>query len=102
MSKHTPGPWIIDMESSDAGDICPENDFDLSICEVQRADYSSTTDRYFDGQTTEANRQLIAAAPDLLEALENILRDAESPLDAATSAYFRDRARSAIAKATGQ
>lgn len=97
MSKHTPGPWVIDMESSDAGDICPKNDFDLSICEVQRADYSQKTGRYFDGQTTEANRQLIAAAPDLLAALEEIVDYQE--LDAGE---MKRIARAAIAKATGQ
>lgn len=72
MSKHTPEPWVVDMESSGSGDICPKSEFDLSICEVQRADYSAETGRYFDGQTTEANRRLIAAAPELLEALTEI------------------------------
>ena len=110
MSKHAPGPWVIDMEASDAGDICPKNDFDISICEVQRADYSSKTGRYFDGQTTKANRQLIAAAPDLLEALidaEKKLCIAEQLLDLGEddSITFESEilnARAAIAKATGQ
>ena len=74
MSKHTPGPWLVDLESSRAGDICPQNEFDLSICEIQRVDCSAETGRYFDGETTEANRRLIAAAPELLAELKNLHR----------------------------
>lgn len=78
MSKHTPGPWVVDMDETGAGDICPKNDLCISICAVQRADYSAETDRYFDGQTTEANRRLIAAAPELLEMLQRMVTAAYS------------------------
>lgn len=56
MSKtaHTPGPWIC----SD-GDIVPANDESDPIVTL-----------YLD--TSDANARLIAAAPDLLDALENL------------------------------
>jgi len=51
-------------------------------------------------QWCEENARLITAAPDLLEALEAI---ADGPACcAADSVYMRDKARAAIAKATGQ
>ena len=52
-------------------------------------------DGYVIGQN-EANARLIAAAPDLLEALQGVLRVA----DRATVEF--DAARAAIAKATGE
>lgn len=44
---------------------------------------------------------LMQAAPDLLQALDDLLRDAKDPMDKATTEYFRKQAFTAIAKATG-
>lgn len=51
-------------------------------------------DRYFEGKTEEHAR-LIAAAPDLFEALNRIANDPDTPW------RFSSIARQAIAKATG-
>ena len=57
--------------------------------------------RVLDGYTKDAikesiaNANLIAAAPDLLEALEDILANPDSR-------YHQDKARAAIAKAKGE
>ena len=56
MSKHTPGPWKV---SSSGNDI--ENAYGAGVCALY-ADESS-----------EANARLIAAAPELLEALERLV-----------------------------
>lgn len=58
-SKHTPGPWKID------GGIVRgwSTDHERPICEIYREVRSS--------DATLANAALIAAAPQLLEALEN-------------------------------
>ena len=60
-AQHTPGPWAYngatDIYSVDAG---------FTICELYR-EYLIT------GQA-QANARLIAAAPELLEALEKLLR----------------------------
>ena len=83
--KHTPGPWRIEYEPychvrSDAG------------C-VLASDY-----------TTEANARLIAAAPDLLAALQAALAESDrAKRDFTAMGHdWAKAARSAIAKAAGQ
>ena len=99
--KHTPGPW-----SERNGRIFQTDREELTIANVGRA---------YDGDYSPANARLIAAAPDLLEALSSIdiyLSDTLSGrvnpdpatykqwlIDGITEA--RNRARAAIAKATG-
>jgi hypothetical protein len=90
MSKHTPGPW------------------EYAHSWVQTADHKKTPIANFNFHAaTEANARLIAAAPDLLQALLNLVgtmcaadgSDMEADLDA-IDARVGD-ARAAIAKATG-
>ena len=91
-AKHTPGPWDADLL-----DI---RDWTFDIPVVRQADYGwricavSGTNR----QVGEANARLIAAAPELYEALEDILilvdHDA-LPFDLLT------RIRAVVAKASG-
>lgn len=103
-AKHTPGPWM--LTEGDRFDkemvITTQHRLDESIgciCEM---------DVYFTGQIgieQEANARLIAAAPELLIALNDVLsefakdghggefEDGEHP--------YVDAARAAIAKATG-
>lgn len=63
MSKHTPGPWVISNNSAfliRAGDA----DTGRHIAQVGPANYHPSF------AVDEPNARLIAAAPDLLEALE--------------------------------
>jgi len=60
MEKHTPGPWAVDGKGSQA--IVRAND--LRIVSIRHR---------LDGDEHEANARLIAAAPELLEALRSIL-----------------------------
>lgn len=60
MSKHTPGPW-----SERNGRIFQIDREELTIADVARA---------FDGDYSPSNARLIAAAPDLLEALEYAIK----------------------------
>lgn len=62
MSKHTPGPWN-NLPRHECVPICRQDDAGLSIGFV----HSSDPERQAQGL---ANAFLIAAAPDLLEALE--------------------------------
>jgi hypothetical protein len=85
MSKHTPGPW---RYKADGGNYM------LIFC--------SNDEGWGDnlrGYCGEANARLIAAAPDLLEALREALHliDTTSPIEGDTVR----RARVAIDKATG-
>lgn len=89
-AKHTPGQWFINRESTD----CPDGK--LSI-EVYGDYFIAQVD---EGVCQEANARLIAAAPELLEALQEIVAAADgsgwSQLDAKLA-----KARAAIKKATG-
>jgi hypothetical protein len=60
--KHTPGPW--QAVTNDTGAFAIESDGDLTAVICQRADWPSRKDESL------ANARLIAAAPDLLEALQ--------------------------------
>ena len=92
MSKHTPAPWIMEfrpghwerrweISASDGSCICVGDDWETSF-----------------RSEGDANAHLIAAAPDLLEALI----DAVCALECCGKDYpAAEKARTAIAKATG-
>ena len=67
MSKHTPGPWVVVgrltkyVEARLVGGLIQE----VAACGPTMADEGY-------GQQQEANARLIAAAPDLLEALQDV------------------------------
>jgi hypothetical protein len=99
MSGHTPGPWRMDGTTVYAlTDTKEQNRFWCSVQSVRRAEYGEASDA-----EVFANARLIAAAPDLLEALRWLagcagklgvypVRDLDEALE---------RARAAIAKAEG-
>jgi len=100
-TTHTPGPW---REHSHR-QIGPDAGI---VCEVWSAIGETDADRI---AQADANARLIAAAPDLLEALQEMVAgDAEAIEDAKRlgvpfpdemlAAYHK--ARAAIAKATGE
>ena len=67
MSKHTPGNWIIDEVEADLVEITAENRFgQVEIATVQLG-YTGKI-----GDEQRANARLIAAAPEMLEALKAI------------------------------
>jgi hypothetical protein len=86
MSKHTPGPWII------TGSMISSDD-DTTVCLL--TSYRDMTPR----QT--ANARLIAAAPELLRALQEIVDAADGKGWEQLDAGF-GKARAAIAKAEGK
>ena len=92
-TQHTPGPWVFTPEVNMAGmryvRQAPEANGSNEICRVEG---------WRDG-IGEANARLIAAAPELLEALQKLVRAIDrmpsNPADG-----LADEARAAIAKAT--
>ena len=101
MTKHSPGPWKLSAYSNET--MNPEflvtesntNDWPIIVAEVN----------------SEENARLIAAAPDLLEALQSVHQWMDDQADAQSKgghATFdlmmlreqRDKARAAIARAT--
>ena len=85
MSNHTPGPWKIFDDHPDPDLLC----LHVYHGDEQIADVSELK-----------NARLIAAAPDLLEALENLLKVHEG--EGGTQYHAGDMARAAIAKAKGE
>ena len=81
-AKHTPGPWKATARRVTAPETEGRLALDVQINGGNRED-------------NKANARLIAAAPDLLVALQGVVRVADRKTD-----EF-DAARAAIAKATG-
>lgn len=80
--QHTPGPWRFEESTK-------------TVRTVLQNYWLVRLDSWDAGEVNhEANARLIAAAPDLLEALELAL--------VATDGVWEDKARAAIAKARGQ
>lgn len=99
MSKHTPGPWGIgdsDLPVSQLAVMSRANTGrkHSTIARVVNPDFVGMTP--FEG---EANARLIAAAPELLAALQEIVAAADGEGWDQIDADF-SKARAAIAKAT--
>lgn len=95
-AQHTPGPWSPYFDET-YGVLCPDKGR-VAICMNLKGAHGLAGRRT--GDEVAANARLIAAAPDLLDALallvagiENSVSDSFIPLV---------KARAAIAKATGE
>jgi hypothetical protein len=89
-TQHTPGPWSIDWNFIVAPDPSGEH-ADVYIAEIAESDEDG---RIPSEDQIEANARLIAAAPDLLAALQHVLERATMP------GFLRDEVKAAIARAT--
>lgn len=90
MSKHTPGPWQYAFEGGTTAFIT-EADGSTIIC-------IRTTENTTAHKNLAANARLIAAAPDLLNAVRFLLSNPDNRISQADI----NAAGAAIAKATGQ
>lgn len=92
MSKHTPGPWRYWL--------CKDGSHDSRSDYVQIASGKTHVAQVRIVSTTEADMRLMVAAPELLEALRDLLEwfddESKSPRPAPLK-----KARAAIAKAEG-
>lgn len=102
--SHTPGPWELEgrkivSTSNSLIKFGYINKFNRKVIVYQPWLYSDPS-----GNESESNARLIAAAPELLEALEGILANDGSRdcYDAMELRQFRELAKTAIAKATGK
>jgi hypothetical protein len=86
-TSHTPGPWAYEQESDNSADFWVFQAHGPTRVAVE---------------VSERDAALIAAAPDLLAALQRIIRAADRmPIDSPLDGII-DEARAAIARATGQ
>ena len=107
MNKHTPGPWAVDMDGSFysvVADVGKKwNNPTVCALHYDATPVDSVTIgawlRHYDN--ADANARLIAAAPDLLAALEDLLLVANVRIDDPRCPVF-DHARAVIARARGE
>lgn len=95
--SHTPGPWVFD-----ADDSIVKTDYKSDVIMLGRLHIARPCRQ---GEQTDANARLIAAAPDLLSALERIARNfelllAQKPVRDVSETLAEVNA--AIDKATGE
>jgi hypothetical protein len=101
--QHTPGPWHAtdQIERTYEGNIVRAGDPERGTIVAIACDFNR-----FDGDDERvANARLISAAPDLLDSCEALLRfNEELCEDVSVSTHYpgAERARAAIAKATGR
>jgi hypothetical protein len=106
-AKHTPGPWSISGDLVvGAPESRPNPKVEPHPHSVAKLCWDFDGDRGANGDlpwlVAEANAQLIAAAPELLEALQFIVNDAEPGEDAQLTTAGYNRACAAIRKALGE
>lgn len=106
--KGTPGPWRVD-ETKALGaygvwtdyDVHPGHDgagYPAQVCSVITVSYPVTRDR----EIRDANARLVAAAPDLLAAAEEVIRQGNNQSTPETWCAAFDRLVAAVAKARGE
>lgn len=99
-AQHTPGPWSVTNNNWETSTVYGRDGETIAACQINSIVTEDT--QYEFEAIKEANARLIAAAPELLEALEHLLkvrtREGVKPQsrDAAEA-----KSRAAIAKATG-
>jgi hypothetical protein len=94
--KHTPGPWKINRHGYESLYACHEfveGDSGIGVCGIWHPESHREQD---------ANARLIAAAPELLEALKQVVAWMDAPGDSAFGDAQLQTARDAISKATGE
>lgn len=109
-TNHTPGPWIAQLNQVGADYVHIGTEGPDGVCEVQ---WNGSA------ENQESNARLIAAAPEMLEALEALLSydrvvrpafrtrpvgapDSMARIDQDTLIRLEDNARAAINKAKGE
>lgn len=109
-AKHTPGPWVgIDPKTKKFRNSPWTVDNETASCTVaapikakRKTVALVVTDDWYAKDELHANAHLIAAAPELLEALKDMLHVMEQHEQlSGCDCSIGDQARAAIAKATG-
>ena len=92
IGSYTPGPWHVQWDNP----VIVQNEPGQAV-----ADCDSNV--YIEFRAKESNARLIAAAPDLLEALKELLEgNPPGKVEFHTTEFGIDLARKAIAKAEGR
>lgn len=95
-TKHTPGPWRIEV-----GDADGARALQWPTIQSESREIVGTEGFYGDIEEDIANARLAAAAPELLEALETLVAMDDCGMGVTGWDHGFNKARAAIAKATG-
>lgn len=111
MSKHTPGPWHVILSDNATPHVTHEHGYNFTdISDVSSRVCVMPAEITY-SYNSLANARLIAAAPELLEALEEVVAVFESNPSSITDTVWvtgnrpetlYDHCRAAIAKAKGE
>lgn len=89
MSKHTPGPWETSVNGDLQWDVCAPGAGDM-IADLEGCD------------NQEANANLIASAPELLQALKDVVNAHDVKMGISSVKLRIELANQAITKAEGR
>lgn len=105
MSEWTKGPWVYEDNMPRSYGSAWVNSADvrkIAVCDgTRRSDTHGFCLRMNEGEN-EANARLIAAAPTMAEALENLLAHTEGVTLPAAAHVMREKARAALQLAKGE
>ena len=105
MSKHTPGPWRATDMGGELGWVVQSNlpciNGLSAWVTVANVGAPHESDQMFGGRDHEADARLMAAAPELLEALQALLKRVKVGYDGLPQGHGVRITEAAIAKATG-
>ena len=99
MSEHTPGPWSAFISGNTIAIDLGANPRGERPCIIGWPGFDSNDQTK---ATNIANARLIAAAPDLLEALQEACNSIETTDNPFKGSLMHNQMRAAIAKATGK
>jgi hypothetical protein len=94
-ARPTPGPWRLES-GAEPGQVSIIGADGLLVADLEEANWA----RQYEGSVTEANAKLLAAAWELLEALQAMVDASDDTQPSGVSTDARTKARAAIAKAT--
>lgn len=96
-TKYTKGPWHVGMRRHDSKTMIygPQGKVTIFHQEIANCDMAFNSP-----DENEANARLIASAPELLKALENVLAEIEEAVPS-VDFWSKKAARAAITKAKG-
>ncbi len=101
-AKHTPGPWVLEiLQGYDSFDCPVDSDVEITAADGKHIHSHDLGYRDDTDEEIKANARLIAAAPDLLDALK-ALTDRMSLYAGHHDDELTKIGRAAIAKATGE
>jgi hypothetical protein len=100
--KHTPGPWSVNTAAEYCGTRV-DGPNGRGVAHAIQRDAHPVHGQGITQAEAEANGRLIAAAPELLQALRDLIGSVPGPANWHTDAASKavDRAVAALAKATG-